>query len=130
MGVSYGLLRQCGGPIEMVFSELVLKKCLPILFYGLDCIKLRSWQRHKANVLFNNVIRRIYNLSVRTSVKNVLNTIKAKPVKFLPYERKCLLVVLCFSSSSQMKRRCAHLVAASDDFNRVKAVSCQNFHAL
>ena len=77
-------------------------------------------------IVFNNVIRRIFNLSVRTSVKNVLLFFGAKPVKLLTDKRKCLLVVSCFNSSCEMLRRYARVVATSDDFkhdfNRVKAV--------
>ena len=55
----------------------------------------------------------------------MLYFVGAKPVKFLTDERKCLLVVSCFNSLSEMLMRCARedgVVAASDDFNRVKTV--------
>lgn len=120
-GAAYGVLQRCASLSELILCEIIVRKCLPILLYGLECIVLNSAQRHKLNVAFNNVMRRIFKVSRRTSVRNLLYYVGIKPVKILLDERRCLLLASCLSSNAGVLRRSALLASYCDDYDRLSS---------
>jgi hypothetical protein len=120
LGACFGMFQRCGALSEPVLCELVLKKCLPILVYGTECIRLKTAQKQRLNVAFNTVIRRVFKLSKYTSVKNIIFYIGGKPVKILLDERRCLLIKSCLDGSCGLLRKCARLVGWTDDFMRIR----------
>ena len=54
----------------MNWYSFMFTKCLPILLNGLDCFKLHNWQIQKLSISYNTIIRRIFNLSRMTSIRN------------------------------------------------------------
>ena len=120
LGACFGMFQRCGALNELILCELVLKKCLPILVYGLECVRLKAAQKQRLSVSFNTVIRRVFKLSRYTSVKNVIFYVGGKPVKILLDERRCLLIKSCLYGSCGILRKCARLVGWTDDFMRIR----------
>ena len=120
LGACFGMFQRCGGLSETVLCELVLKKCLPALVYGMECVRLKAAQKQRLSVAFNTAIRRVFKLSKYTSVKNVIFYVGGKPVKVLLDERRCLLIKSCLDGSYGVLRKCARLVGWTDDFMRIR----------
>ena len=95
LGASFGILQGFGYLSEEVLCEIIFKKCLLILTYGMECFELLGEQRHRMSVAFNTVARQIFKLSKYTSVHNVIFYIGSKPCDIILDERRFLLLQSC-----------------------------------
>ena len=95
LGASFSLLQKCSSLNKLVQFHVIFTKFLLILLHGLECFKLYNWQKQKLSVSFNTIIRRIFNLSRMSSIRNLWFYMGIKPIKTLFDEKKSLLVLSC-----------------------------------
>jgi hypothetical protein len=62
MGSVCGVLRHKFAGYEDVFAEILIKKCLPVLNYGLDCVHLDLNSFNVISKCWNTAFRWLYNL--------------------------------------------------------------------
>ena len=103
---------------EEVKSELIIRRCLPILAYGVDILQLSSVQIHKLSVAFNCIFRRIFHLARNTSVRNILHYMGTNSLPFTFDQRRVLLVKDCLSSNMSLLQICASIAYNDEGFVR------------
>jgi hypothetical protein len=109
LGSAFGIFQKCGYLSEEVLCEIIFTKCLPVLTYGLECFKLLEQQKHKLCVALNTVVRRIFNMSRRTSVRDIIVYAGSKPCDVMLDERHFLLLRECLRSDYGIVRLCGRL---------------------
>ena len=63
MGSVSGVLRHKLAGCEDAFAKISIKKCLPVLIYGLDCVHLDLNSFSVISKCWNTVFRWLYNLT-------------------------------------------------------------------
>ena len=82
---------------EEIRWNVIQHSSSPILFYGLDVLHLKAEQVHKLSVIYNNAVRRCFNLASNRTVRDVLHFTGCLPVKMLLDKRRILLVRECLN---------------------------------
>jgi hypothetical protein len=80
--VSSVLQCKCYG-YEDVFAEILIKKCLPILMYGLDCVTLDSNSVKIVTQAWNCAFRWLYGVGKYTSTRHLFEQHNTMSMKFL-----------------------------------------------
>jgi hypothetical protein len=70
---SYNVLLNSSDLSEVIRCELVVKKCLPILMYGIGCIGIDSGDEYKMHIAYRKIFRYIFHLSLRSHISELLN---------------------------------------------------------
>jgi hypothetical protein len=68
---------------EDVFATILVKKCLPVLLYGLDCLFLDSYSVRIVTQAWNCAFRWLYGLSKFTSTRHLFEQHRTMSMKFL-----------------------------------------------
>ena len=84
------LLRQKVTGFEFVYVELIIKKCMPILFYGLGAHDLNSCKVASMTCVWNMAFRFIFGLAKYDSTRQVLQACKTMSLKCLLEEQMLL----------------------------------------
>ena len=75
---------QCKGfGYESVFAEILIRKCLPVLMYGLDCNMLDSKSVKIVTQAWNCAFRWLYSVGKYTSTRHFFDKHKTMSMKFL-----------------------------------------------
>jgi hypothetical protein len=114
LGSVFGILQKCGNVSDDVKWNIIQRSCLPILLYGVDSVTLKAGQVQKLSVAYNTAVRRCFNLSRFTSVRNVLYFLGSSPVNVILDERLGLMLKSCIGSGSELLRLCS-LLRQNDD---------------
>jgi len=102
----FGILQKCGKVSEEIKFNVIKHSCLEVLLYGVDAVSLKSSQVQKLSVAYNTSVRRCFNLSRSTSVRNVLFYMDSFPIGVMLDVRKALLLKSCIESTSDIVRLC------------------------
>jgi hypothetical protein len=115
MGCTYGILQKCGTVSEEVRWNVIKHSSEPILFYGVDVLQLKSEQVHKLSVVYNNAVRRCFNLPRNRTVRDILFFTGSLPVKIALNQRRILLIKDCLRCTGII-RLCALFSSNDIDF--------------
>jgi hypothetical protein len=77
---------------ELVYTELVIKKCMPILCYGLGVFNLNSSTLTNMSQVWNMAFRFVYGLRKHDSTRNVFLMCNTMSLKYLFEERVLLFL--------------------------------------
>jgi hypothetical protein len=78
---------------ENVFAEILIKKCLPILFYGLDCVSIDSNSVKLVTQAWNCAFRWLYGVGKYTSTRHLFEQHHTMSMKYLlDYSKMAFLV--------------------------------------
>ena len=102
----FGILQKCGKVSEEVKFNVIQHSCLEVLLYGVDALSLKQCQVQKLSVAYNTAVRRCFNMSRATSVRNVLYFMNSLPIGVILDLRKTLLLKSCIESPSEIVRLC------------------------
>jgi hypothetical protein len=86
------ILRNKLSGYEAVYTELILKKCMPILFYGLGVFNINANMINVLSQVWNMAFRFIYGLRKHDSTRLVLQGSGTMSLKFLFDERMLLFL--------------------------------------
>jgi hypothetical protein len=81
------VLRQKLHGYEKVYVELIIKKCMPILFYGLGAFALTSEMLNAISQVWNMAFRFVFGLRKHDSTRHVFLNCNTMSLKFLFEER-------------------------------------------
>ncbi len=79
----YSVLRYRVSGVENVFAEILIKKCLPIIFYGLECYMLDSQSVKSVSQAWNMSFRWLYNHRKYDSTRLLFMSCKTMSLSFL-----------------------------------------------
>ena len=68
---------------EDVFATILIKKCLPILNYGLDCIVLNSYSFNVVSKSWNNACLWLFNYRKYDSTRWLFNDHNTMSMRYL-----------------------------------------------
>ncbi len=86
---AYSVLVNTKGLSEIVRCEIVVKKCLSVLIYGLGCSDVWPEDMYRLHVAYRKIFRHIFKLSLRASISELLNVFGIKSVQDVLEEKKC-----------------------------------------
>jgi exonuclease III len=110
----FGILQKCRNVSEEIKFNIIQHSCIEILLYGIDSLSLKPCHVHKLSVAYNIAVRRCFNFSRSTSVRNVLFFMNCLPIGLTMDLRKMLLLKSCIESTSELVRLCG-LIRYNDD---------------
>jgi hypothetical protein len=73
---------------DPVRCEIVVKKCLPVLMYGMGCGHLWSTGMYKLHIAYRMIFRHIFNLSLRSHLSELLNVFGIESVENVLNKKK------------------------------------------
>ena len=115
LGATFGILQKCKNVSEEIKFNIIQHSCLEVLLYGIDSLTLKPSHVHKLSVAYNTAVRRCFNLSRFTSVRNVLYFMNCLPIGIMLDMRKVLLLMSCIQSSSELVRLCGWMRSDDND---------------
>ena len=89
---------------ELVYVEIILKKCMPILFYGLGAFDINSYTRNTLSQVWNMAFRFVFGLNKHDSTRHALQCCNTMSIKFLFDER----LLVFFHNLSQCESDLLH----------------------
>jgi hypothetical protein len=110
------ILSKCTYSSDVVKLELMESYCLPILFYGLECMNIKAPQMKEINSWWNSVYRRIFGFNQWESVKEAIFYLGRLDVHHLVNMRRLLFL--------KRSERCSNKVINECIF-RYKSQSCE-----
>ena len=69
----YNALLNSNDLSEVIKCELVVKKCLPVLMYGIGCIGIDVEEEYKIYLAYWKMFRYIFHLSLRSHISELLD---------------------------------------------------------
>jgi hypothetical protein len=104
---AYSVLLNSNDLSDPVRCEIVVKKCLPVLMYGMGCGHLWSTDMYKMHIAYRKIFRHIFKLSLRTHLSELLdvfgiesieNVLNKKKIRTLHNCMHCCFPEICFLS--------------------------------
>jgi hypothetical protein len=86
---AYDVLLNSNDLSEIVRCEIIVKKCLPVLLYGLGYGELMHDDVYKLHVAYRKVYRYIFKMSLRSHISELLNVFGVRPISDLINEKRC-----------------------------------------
>jgi len=84
---AYSVLLNTCGLTEIVRCEIIVKKCLPVLMYGVGCSDTFQDDLYKLHVAYRKVYRYIFRMSWRSHLTELLLVFGVKPINELIAEK-------------------------------------------
>ena len=78
---AYSVLLNSSDLSESVRCEIIMKKCMPILTYGLGCGHISPASVYKLHIAYRKIYRHIFGLSLRSHLTELLNVFGIEPVE-------------------------------------------------
>ena len=102
-----GVLRHKVAGFEDVFSEILIKKCLPVLDYGVDCLFLDSNCFNVISKAWNIAFRWLFNLGKFESTRLLFSQCNTMSARFLlDLKLMCFVRRIWFSPHLLLKNLC------------------------
>jgi exonuclease III len=89
---AYSVLLNSSDLSEVVRCEIIVKKCLPILTYGLGCGYMWPADIYKLHIAYRKIFRYIFKLPLICHVTEFLNVFGIESVESVLYRLKCKFV--------------------------------------
>jgi hypothetical protein len=86
-GAAYDVLLNSHDLSEVVRCEIIVKKCLPVLLYGIGCVELFHDDRYKLFVAYRKAFRYIFHLSLKAHISELLEVFGVKSLYILLDEK-------------------------------------------
>ena len=64
----------------MVRCELIVRKCLPVLLYGVGAFKIGNSEVYRLHIAYRKIFRYIFNLPLWARISELLNVCNIKPI--------------------------------------------------
>jgi hypothetical protein len=77
---AYDVLLHSSDLSEVVRCELIVKKCVPILMYGIGNINIDGEARYRIHIAYRKIFRYIFGLSWRSHISELLCVFNVKPI--------------------------------------------------
>jgi hypothetical protein len=85
--------------LENVFANILVQKCLPVLFYGLDCIMLNSVELKSVCQAWNMAFKWLFNMKKYDSTRLLFLSNNTMSMKFL-IDLRALMFYMSLNKSS------------------------------
>ncbi len=70
---AYGFLLNTSDLNKVIRCELIVKKCLPALLYGLDGVSITNRNIYKLHIAYKKLYRSIFKMSLWAVISDLLN---------------------------------------------------------
>jgi hypothetical protein len=101
---AYNVLLNSSDLSETIRCEIIAKKCLPVLVYGLSCGLVWQDDMHKLHVAYRKIYRHIFKLSLRSPITELLNVFGIKTVAdIINKKRYHMICNYCLCGSPEVK---------------------------
>ena len=77
---TYDILLNTSDLNEVIRCELIVKKCLPVLLYGIGGVSITNRDIYKLHIAYRKIYRYIFKMSLRASISELLNAFHITPV--------------------------------------------------
>ena len=71
---AYNVLLNTNDLNEVLRCELIVKKCLPVLLYGIGGVSITNCDIYKLHIANRKIYRYIFKMSLRASISDLLNS--------------------------------------------------------
>jgi hypothetical protein len=89
---AYDVLLNSSDLSEVVRCEIIVKKCLPVLLFGVGCYKLFQDDLYKLHVAYRKIYRFIFRLSLRAHISEFLEVFGVKSVfELFDIKESCMI---------------------------------------
>ena len=95
---AYDVLLNTSDLNEVIRYELIVKKCLPVLLYGIGGVSITNWDICNLHIAYRKIYRYIFKMSLRVSISDLLNVFNITPLvelienKTRNFMRQCLYI--------------------------------------
>ncbi len=108
---AYDVLLNTTDLTEVIRCELIVKKCLPVLLYGVGAFKIGNNEVYRMHIAYRKIFRYIFNLPLWAHITELLNVFNVKPVADVIESRQLNIFKQCFVSQfNELRHLTSHVI--------------------
>jgi hypothetical protein len=96
---AYDVLLNSNDLSETVRCELIIKKCLPVLLYGVGAIKVSNDAVYRMHIAYRKIFRYIFKLSLTAHISELLHAFGITTVAVLVENKELRMMKQCLVSN-------------------------------
>lgn len=76
----YNVLLNSNDLSEVIRCELIVKKCVPVLMYGIGCVRIDAEEEYKMHIAYRKIFRYIFHISLRSHISELLEVFRINTI--------------------------------------------------
>ena len=83
---------------EVIRCELIVKKCLPVLLYGIGDVSITNRDIYKLHIAYRKIYRYIFKMPLRACISDLINAFNITPIVELIENKTRNFMMQCLDS--------------------------------